>query len=106
MTCTRLWHQLNPYQFLYILDKLSSVISISTNKPVRFRQMFLEFLYDAKRCPEQFVVDRGKDNQKLALACFQLMKDGLKFNIWGLEASNVYNNDWRDQRTKHAFLRP
>ena len=76
-----------------ILGKLSSVIAIgSSDKRVRFGHLsFVEFLCDAKRCPQQFVIDRGKDSQQLTMGCFRLMRDGLKFNICDLETSHLFN---------------
>ena len=77
----------------YILGQLSSVIAIGTSdQRVRFGHLsFIEFLCDAKRCPERFVIDKSKDSQQLMMGCFRLMKDGLKFNICDLETSHVFN---------------
>ena len=66
----------------------------ASDKRVRFSHLsFVEFLCDAKRCPQQFVIDRGKDSRRLTSACFRLMKNGLKFNICDLQTSYVDNDD-------------
>jgi len=57
---------------------------------------FSEFLCDRKRCPIQFFIDRGKESQNLAMACFRLMKDRLKFNICDLETSHIFNDKVND----------
>jgi hypothetical protein len=81
----------------FILDKLSSVISIDRDTCVHFGHLsFIEFLCDPNRCPEQFLIDQGKDSQELAKACFRLMKDGLKFNICNLETSDYSNAEVED----------
>ena len=76
-----------------ILGKLSSVIAIGgSDNRVRFGHLsFVEFLCDTKRCPQQFVIDRGRDSQQLTMGCFRLMRDGLKFNICDLETSHLFN---------------
>jgi hypothetical protein len=82
----------------FVLDKLSVVIS-SGDRDKRLQVghlSFSEFLCDRKRCPEQFFVDRGKGSQNLAMACFRLMKDGLKFNICNLETSHIFNDNVKD----------
>ena len=82
----------------FVIDKLSSVISSrGTDKRLRICHLsFSEFLCDHERCPEQFFIDRGKESQSLALACFRLMKHGLKFNICNLETSHIFNDKVKD----------
>jgi hypothetical protein len=82
----------------FVINKLSSVISSrGTDKGLRICHLsFSEFLCDHERCPEQFFIDRGKESQSLALACFRLMKHGLKFNICNLETSHVFNDNVKD----------
>lgn len=82
----------------FILDKLSSVISISNpDKILRIgHSSFSEFISNAKRCPYEFLVNRDLHNMRLAVACFRLMKDGLKFNICGLNTSYMANDDVED----------
>jgi len=66
---------------MFVLDKLSSVISSrSTDKCLQISHLsFSEFLCDQGRCPKQFFIDRGKESQNLAMACFRLMKERLTF---------------------------
>jgi hypothetical protein len=77
----------------FILDKLSSVISIgSSDTCLRIGHLsFSEFLCDQKRCPERFLIDRGGENEKFAMRCFQRMKNKLKFNICKLQTSYLPN---------------
>lgn len=85
----------SPTSVRFVLDKLTSVISCNSRDDcVCFEHLsFVEFLCDAKQCPEEFFIDRGKESLKLSMACFWLMKDGLKFNICNLESSQVFNKD-------------
>jgi DNA polymerase III delta prime subunit len=81
-----------------ILSRLSSVISgRSTDQCLRIGHLsFTQFICDSKRGskPDQwFVIDRDTGSQELAMACFRLMKDGLQFNICGLQSSHLLNND-------------
>ena len=82
----------------FILGKLSSVISITgTQKYLRIGHLsFSEFLCDRQRCPKEFYIDLGTESQKLATACFRLMKLGLMFNICELETSHYCNDDIED----------
>jgi hypothetical protein len=77
-----------------ILSKLSSVISIGTDRRYRINHLsFSEFLCDSNRCPKQFHIDRGEESRKLSMMCFRLMRDGLGFNICDLETSSLLNRD-------------
>jgi hypothetical protein len=79
-----------------ILSKLSSVISIGTDKRVRISHLsFSEFLCDFGQCPKQFYIERNVENPKLLMACFRLMR-GLRFNICGLESSYLFNHEIKD----------
>jgi NACHT domain len=79
----------------FILDKLSSVISVGPlDNRLRIGHLsFSEFLCDRKRCPEAFFIDREKESQEIAMACFERMKEKLKFNICGLETSHLLNDE-------------
>jgi hypothetical protein len=80
----------------FILGKLSSMISIR-DKHLRISHIsFSEFLCDRQRCPEQFCIDRGRESQKLAMACFRLMREGLRFNICNLKTSYLLNDEVMD----------
>jgi hypothetical protein len=83
---------------MFILDKLSSVVSIGdTDKCVRIGHLsFTEFLCNQQRCPEQYCINQDLESQKLAMACFRLMKDGLKFNICDLGSSHLLNDEVKD----------
>jgi hypothetical protein len=81
----------------FILDKLSSVISIGkTDRMIHVCHLsFVDFIFDTMGCPK-YAVDRAIHSRNLALACFQIMKSGLKFNICGLETSDLLNDQVQD----------
>jgi hypothetical protein len=81
----------------FILDKLSSVISIGkTDRMIHVCHLsFVDFICDTTGYPK-YAVDRAIHSRNLALACFQIMKFGLKFNICGLETSDLFNGQVQD----------
>ena len=87
---------------MYILDKLSSVVTVG--KQDRYIHIghlsFTEFMCDPQRCPEEFFIDRCGESQKLAMACFRLMKNGLRFNICDLQSSHLWNHEVKDLSQK------
>jgi NACHT domain len=84
----------------FILDKLSSVISVGHDFRIRINHLsFAEFMCDPHRCPQRFYIDRFKGSHDMSMACFRLMKDakdGLKFNICNLETSHLPNRNVHD----------
>jgi hypothetical protein len=81
----------------FILDKLSSVISIGkTDRMIHVCHLsFADFICDTTGYPK-YAIDRAIHSRNLALACFQMMKSGLKFNICGLETSDLLNDQVQD----------
>jgi hypothetical protein len=81
----------------FILNKLSSVISIGTTDQLIHicHLSFVDFICNPSQSL-RYVVDRSTHSGNLALSCFRLMKDGLKFNICGLETSHMRNDDVQD----------
>jgi hypothetical protein len=81
----------------FILNKLSSVISIGTKDQLIHicHLSFVDFICNPSRSL-QYVVDRSTRSRNLALSCFRLMQVGLKFNICGLETSHLCNDDIPD----------
>jgi hypothetical protein len=82
----------------FILARLSSVISIrNPNGRIHVCHLsFTEFVCDPNRFHD-FVIDR----RIMALACFRIMKESLRFNICRIETSYVRNSDLNlDQRIK------
>ena len=78
----------------FILDKLSSVISVGHDSGIRVMHLsFSEFMCDPCRCPPRFYIDRSKESGKMSMTCFRLMKEGLKFNICDLENSHLANRE-------------
>jgi hypothetical protein len=93
----------------FILDKLSSVISIGDDSGVRINHLsFTEFMCDPNRCPPQFYIDRSKGSHKMSMTCLRVMKDGLKFNICDLETSHLLNENVEDisERIVRNIRRP
>jgi len=56
----------------------------------------VDFLVDSEHCPPAFLINEAIYNQDLTLACLQVMKIGLQFNICQLETSHVFNDDVPD----------
>ena len=80
-----------------ILSKLSIVLSTTADGRVRIsHSSFTEFICDRRQCPEPFYIDQQATNERLMMACFQLMRQQLKFNICGLESSYLRNDEVKD----------
>jgi hypothetical protein len=77
----------------FILLKLSSVISTGTaDEFIHVSHLsFTEFICDPHRCGERFAIHQGTHNRIMALACLQVMRTGLRFNICQLETSHFRN---------------
>jgi len=104
------WFILQPQSSVnFILDKLSSVISVRHNTEIHVNHLsFVEFMCDARRCPPHFHVDHNKGSRNVSMGCFRLMKGGLKFNICGLETSHLPNRaiDDLSERITRNIKRP
>ena len=83
---------------VFILDKLSSVISIrETDQHLCIGHVsFTEFLCSRQQCPKEFYIDCGRESHRFVTACFQIMKAELKFNICDLETSHLLNDNIKD----------
>jgi hypothetical protein len=81
----------------FILNKLSSVISIGkTDRTIHVCHLsFADFICDTTGYPK-YVINRAIHNRNLALACFRMMRSGLKFNICRLETSDLLNDQVQD----------
>lgn len=87
----------SPSSVAFILSKLSSVISSGEDKRLRVSHLsFREFLCDPDRCPKEFCINSGGGSQKLSMACFRVMRGGLRFNICDLETSHLPNDEVPD----------
>jgi hypothetical protein len=86
----------NEWQFNVILHNLSSVIEFDDT--LRLKHLsFAEFLSDPNRCRRQrLVINQSEHHRNMTLACLQIMKAELRFNICGLESSHVRNDDVTD----------
>jgi hypothetical protein len=79
----------------FILKQLSSVISIrNTDRRIYTSHLsFSEFICDPGRCDPRLVIDLTVHNRIMVLACLQLMKSSLRFNICNIETSHIRNDD-------------
>ncbi|KIM23706.1 hypothetical protein M408DRAFT_251479 [Serendipita vermifera MAFF 305830] len=79
----------------YIRNGLHSVME--PGDIPRFKhQSFIDFLIDPISCPPAFQINMHHENRNLTLACLQIMKSQLRFNICGLKSSFGRNNDVPD----------
>ncbi|PVF92103.1 WD40 repeat-like protein [Serendipita vermifera] len=78
-----------------ICNRLSSVLEFHDFKePLRIRhQTFVDFLIDKDQCPSAFLIEPMQEHYNLAVVSLRLMRNGLRFNILGLESSYVRNTD-------------
>jgi hypothetical protein len=79
----------------FVLKKLSSVISIrnADGRIYTSHLSFSEFVCDPGRCDETYVIDTSVHSRIMTLACLQVMKLGLRFNICDIETSYMCNKD-------------
>jgi hypothetical protein len=79
----------------FVLNRLSSVISIhNTNGQIYTSHIsFCEFVCDPGRCDQTYVIDHTVHSRIMTLACLQIMKSDLRFNICNIETSHLCNDD-------------
>jgi hypothetical protein len=90
----------------FVLKKLSSVISIrNTDGRIYTSHLsFAEFVCDPGRCEQAFLIDSAIHSRIMTLACLQLMKSGLRFNICNIETSYMANDNLDlDERIKESI---
>jgi hypothetical protein len=76
-----------------ILDKLSSVISVTHDLTIRIVHLsFVEFLCSPDKCPDRYLIDRDRGSWEVSMTCFRLMTKELKFNICNFETSHIPNS--------------
>ena len=87
-----------PRSSTLILFRLRALLQWAPGKTVRFlHESFADYLTDVNRCGDRpWFIDIPVHHQNILLACFRVMKDGLKFNICGLTTSYVTNDDVPD----------
>ena len=89
---------LQPSTIKSVVKKLKAIISSSESTLVPLRvchQSLSDFLLDPKRSGN-FAIDKTATTARMAIACLKQMnheKEGLKFNILGLETSDQLNSD-------------
>jgi hypothetical protein len=86
----------------FILSRLRCLLQWTPGQPVLISHAsFADYLADARRCgTHQWFIDVFTHHRSLALACFRIMKAGLRFNICELETSHIFNDDVRDLRDR------
>ncbi|KAJ7815076.1 hypothetical protein B0H14DRAFT_2375593 [Mycena olivaceomarginata] len=63
---------------------------------------FRDYLTDHGRAgSHRWFVDRGKQNQTLAVGCLRVLNTKLRFNIWGLKDSHRLNSDLSEKIKQH-----
>ena len=79
----------------FILSRLHCLLQWSLGQPVRIlHASFADYLTDRHRCGSHpWFIDTSAHHRNFAVACFQIMKAELKFNICGLETSHLSNDD-------------
>jgi hypothetical protein len=87
----------------FILNKLSSVLSIGTTDQLIHicHLSFVDFICNSTHS-RQYDIDRSTRSGILASSCFRLMSVELKFNICDLETSHLRNDDVRDLPSRIA----
>jgi hypothetical protein len=81
----------------FILNKLSSVISIGTTDQLIHicHLSFVDFICNPDHS-RQYTIDHSAWSGSLASSCFRIMEANLKFNICDLESSYLSNDDVHD----------
>ena len=79
----------------FILSRLHCLLQWTQGQAAKVQHAsFADYLTDVSRCGSRpWFIDVSAHHQSLALGCFQIMKEGLKFNICELETSHVSNDD-------------
>jgi hypothetical protein len=79
----------------FILARMHCLLVWSPGEPVRtLHASFSDYLTDPLRCgTNPWSINLPLANRDVALACLQVMKIGLQFNICGLETSYCSNQD-------------
>ncbi|KAG8723258.1 hypothetical protein FRC09_004087 [Ceratobasidium sp. 395] len=91
-----------------VLSRLLSVLYVDHNRDNAVRvshPSFMDYLTDRNRS-KGWYVDLDEHNTILAKCCLETMTDFLKFNICGLETSDVFNSDVRDLDVRVAATIP
>jgi len=75
-----------------ILKALHAVLYTENDKVLWYHKSFPDFLFDQRRSKE-FWCNQVENDQRLTVSCFQVMKEGLRFNIGNIESSFVFDCD-------------
>jgi hypothetical protein len=78
-----------------VCKRMTSVLDTQVHLRVS-HQSFSDFLLDENACPRTFHIKPNHWNQALSIACLNMMKTDLKFNICGLNSSYLRNSEVSD----------
>lgn len=76
----------------HICNGLKSVIDCEDTIQI-LHQSFADFLVDPGECLPDFRIERKREGRNITLACLNVMKTHLRFNICDLKTSYVRNDD-------------
>lgn len=92
-----------------VLSRLQSLLNVSSDRPIHpVHAFFGDYLTGPNHCwGRAWFVDRATVEARIALRCFRVMKEGLKFNICNLETYYLRNNDVPDLEARvQQFIPP
>ncbi|KAG9085884.1 hypothetical protein FS749_004044 [Ceratobasidium sp. UAMH 11750] len=98
---------IKPHELSWVINRLGSVLYRDDLSAVRaLHQSFSDYMMN-EDCPEQYRTDLEAQNAELAASCLEVMLQGLRFNICGLEDSCIMNRDVADLQTRiETNIRP
>jgi hypothetical protein len=81
-----------------MIASLSSLLLGTSNEPVRiFHPSFLDFIVAQRRCGNpRFLISLDEHHLRLALGCFALLNQHLRYNMANLDDPDVANGDVKD----------
>ncbi|KAG8703002.1 hypothetical protein FRC08_003123 [Ceratobasidium sp. 394] len=92
--------RIKPHELSWVINRLGSVLYRDDLSTVRaLHHSFSDYMMD-EDCPEQYRIDLEVQNADLAASCLEVMLQGLRFNICGLEDSCIMNRDVVDLQTR------
>ena len=74
------------------LQRLYAVLYSDHNKVLWYHKSFPDFLFDQDRSKD-FWRNQAEHHRRLTDSCFQVMKEGLRFNIANIESSFVFDRN-------------
>ncbi|KAF8157273.1 WD40-repeat-containing domain protein [Crassisporium funariophilum] len=76
-----------------VLSRLHSVLYVRVDKAVlSYHKSFPDFIFDLARSG-RFWCDKAKHHRHMTVSCFQVMQQGLRFNIANIPSSFIFDRD-------------